>query len=423
LTNQRIDELTNNYPRGEIKLSEKVRKVVLAYSGGLDTSIILKWLLEEYKCEVVAFAADLGQGDDLETVREKALATGASKVVIEDLREEFVRDYVFPAFRANAIYEGHYLLGTSLARPLIAKRQVAVAEAEGADAVSHGATGKGNDQVRFELSYTALDPNLRIIAPWRQWQLKSRQDLLEFAQNHSIQVPVTPEKPYSMDGNLLHLSFEGGVLEDPWLEPDPKMFRMTVAPEDAPDEPLYLEIDFERGNPVAVDGKSLASADLLATLNELGGANGIGRVDLVENRFVGIKSRGVYETPGGTILRMAHEAVESITMDREVLHLRDSLVPRYSSLIYNGFWFSPEMQLLQKTMDAAQENVWGRARLKLYKGSCQVVGRKSSRSLYKTEYATFEEDTVYDQSDADGFIRLLGLRLRLQALQRKAQGK
>jgi argininosuccinate synthase len=404
-------------------LSEKVRKVVLAYSGGLDTSIILKWLLEEYKCEVVAFAADLGQGDDLETVREKALATGASKVVIEDLREEFVRDYVFPAFRANAIYEGHYLLGTSLARPLIAKRQVAVAEAEGADAVSHGATGKGNDQVRFELSYTALDPNLRIIAPWRQWQLKSRQDLLEFAQNHSIQVPVTPEKPYSMDGNLLHLSFEGGVLEDPWLEPDPKMFRMTVAPEDAPDEPLYLEIDFERGNPVAVDGKSLASADLLATLNELGGANGIGRVDLVENRFVGIKSRGVYETPGGTILRMAHEAVESITMDREVLHLRDSLVPRYSSLIYNGFWFSPEMQLLQKTMDAAQENVWGRARLKLYKGSCQVVGRKSSRSLYKTEYATFEEDTVYDQSDADGFIRLLGLRLRLQALQRKAQGK
>jgi argininosuccinate synthase len=403
-------------------LSEKVNKVVLAYSGGLDTSIILKWLLEEYKCEVIAFAADLGQGDDLEAVRQKALATGASKVVIEDLREEFVRDYVFPAFRANAVYEGHYLLGTSLARPLIAKRQVAVAEAEGADAVSHGATGKGNDQVRFELTYTALNPDLRVIAPWRQWQLKSRQDLLEFAQSHGIQVPVTPEKPYSMDGNLLHLSYEGGVLEDPWLEPDPKMFRMTVAPEDAPDEPRYVEIDFERGNPVAVDGSPLASADLLATLNELGGANGIGRVDLVENRFVGIKSRGVYETPGGTILRMAHEAVESITMDREVLHLRDSLVPRYSSLIYNGFWFSPEMRLLQKTMDTAQENVWGRARLKLYKGSCQVVGRKSSRSLYQTEYATFEEDTVYDQSDADGFIRLLGLRLRLQALQRKAQG-
>ena len=341
--------------------------------------------------------------------------------MIEDLREEFVRDYVFPAFRANAIYEGHYLLGTSLARPLIAKRQVALAEAERADAVSHGATGKGNDQVRFELAYAALNPKLKIIAPWRQWQLKSRQDLLEFALKHSIQVPVTPEKPYSMDGNLLHLSYEGGVLEDPWLEPEPEMFRMTVAPESAPDEPRYVEIDFERGNPVAVDGESLACADLLATLNKLGGANGVGRVDLVENRFVGIKSRGVYETPGGTILRMAHQAVESITMDREVLHLRDSLVPRYSSLIYNGFWFSPEMQLLQKTMDAAQENVWGKARLKLYKGSCQVVGRKSSRSLYRSEYATFEEDTVYDQSDADGFIRLLGLRLRLQALQRKGQ--
>jgi len=408
---------------GEIKLSEKVRKVILAYSGGLDTSIILKWLLEEYRCEVIAFAADLGQGDALETVRQKALATGASKVVVEDLREEFVRDYVFPAFRANAIYEGHYLLGTSLARPLIAKRQVSLAEAEGADAVSHGATGKGNDQVRFELSYAALNPKLKIIAPWRQWQLKSRQDLLEFAQNHGIQVPVTPEKPYSMDGNLLHLSYEGGVLEDPWLEPEPEMFMMTVAPEAAPDEPRYVEIDFEWGNPVAVDGKPLACADLLAGLNELGGANGIGRVDLVENRFVGIKSRGVYETPGGTILRMAHEAVESITMDREVLHLRDSIVPRYSSLIYNGFWFSPEMQLLQETMDAAQENVWGRARLKLYKGSWQVVGRKSSRSLYQPEYATFEEDTVYDQSDADGFIRLLGLRLRLQALALKAKSE
>ena len=404
-------------------MSEKVRKVVLAYSGGLDTSIILKWLIEEYKCEVIAFAADLGQGEDLAIVRQKALATGASKAVVEDLREEFVRDYVFPAFRANAIYEGHYLLGTSLARPLIAKRQVALAEAEGADAVSHGATGKGNDQVRFELTYAALNPKLQIIAPWRQWRLKSRQDLLEFAQDHGIQVPVTPEKPYSMDGNLLHLSYEGGVLEDPWLEPEPEMFRLTVAPESAPDEPRYVEIDFEQGNPVAVDGESLACADLLATLNRLGGANGVGRVDLVENRFVGIKSRGVYETPGGTILRMAHQAVESITMDREVLHLRDSLVPRYSSLIYNGFWFSPEMQLLQETMDAAQKNVWGRARLKLYKGSCQVVGRKSSRSLYRTEYATFEEDTVYDQSDADGFIRLLGLRLRLLALAGKAKSE
>ena len=396
-----------------------MQKVVLAYSGGLDTSIILKWLLEEYKCEVIAFAADLGQGDDLATVRQKALDTGASKVIIEDLREEFVRDYVFPAFRANAIYEGHYLMGTSLARPLIAKRQVAVAAAESADAVSHGATGKGNDQVRFELSYTALNPDLKIIAPWRQWQLKSRQDLLQFAETHGIPVPVTPEKPYSMDGNLLHLSYEGGVLEDPWLEPDPEMFRMTVAPEDAPDTPAYVEIDFEQGNPVAVDGDRLGCADLLTRLNDLGGANGIGRVDLVENRFVGMKSRGVYETPGGTILRMAHQAVESITMDREVLHLRDGLIPRYASLIYNGFWFSPEMRLLQETMDAAQENVWGRARLKLYKGSCQVVGRKSPRSLYQSQYATFEKDTVFDQSDADGFINLLGLRLRLQGVQVK----
>ena len=400
-------------------MSEQVKKVVLAYSGGLDTSIILKWLIEEYGCEVIAFAADLGQGDELETVRQKALDTGASKVVIEDLREEFVRDYVFPAFRANAIYEGHYLLGTSLARPLIAKWQVAVAAAEGADAVSHGATGKGNDQVRFELGYTALNPKLKIIAPWRQWKFKSRQDLLQFARAHSIPVEVTADKPYSMDGNLLHLSFEGGVLEDPWKEPDPEMFRMTVAPEDAPNEPAYVEIDFERGNPVAVDGKPLGCAELLTRLNELGGENGIGRVDLVENRFVGIKSRGVYETPGGTILRLAHQAVESITMDREVLHLRDGLIPRYASLIYNGFWFSPEMELLQETMDAAQENVWGKARLKLYKGSCQVVGRKSSRSLYQPEYATFEEDTVYDQSDAEGFIRLLGLRLRLQALRDK----
>ena len=359
------------------------------------------------------------QGDDLETVRQKALDTGASKVIIDDLREEFVREYVFPAFRANAIYEGHYLLGTSLARPLIAKRQVAVAAAENADAVSHGATGKGNDQVRFELSYTALSPDLKIIAPWRQWQLKSRQDLLQFAQTHGIPVPVTPEKPYSMDGNLLHLSYEGGVLEDPWSEPDPEMFRMTVAPEDAPDKPAYVEIDFEQGNPVAVDGDRLGCADLLTRLNDLGGTNGIGRVDLVENRFVGMKSRGVYETPGGTIMRMAHQAVESITMDRELLHLRDGLVPRYASLIYNGFWFSPEMRMLQETMDAAQENVWGKARLKLYKGSCQVVGRKSPRSLYQSDYATFEKETVFDQSDADGFIKLLGLRLRLQGAQDK----
>jgi argininosuccinate synthase len=400
-------------------LSEEVRKVVLAYSGGLDTSIILKWLVEEYRCEVIAFAADLGQGDNLDIIKQKALDTGASKAIVEDLREEFVRDYVFPAFRANAIYEGHYLLGTALARPLIAKKQVVIALSEGADAVSHGATGKGNDQVRFELSYTALNPKLKIIAPWRQWQFKSRQDLLQFARTHGIPVEVTREKPYSIDGNLLHLSYEGGVLEDPWREPDPEMFTMTVHPEKAPDRPQYVEIEFEKGNPVAVDGEVLNCADLLARLNELGGANGIGRVDLVENRFVGMKSRGVYETPGGTILRLAHQAVESITMDREVLHLRDSLIPRYARLIYNGFWFSPEMRLLQETMDAAQDNVWGKARVKLYKGSCQVVGRKSSRSLYRSEYATFEEDTVYDQSDADGFIKVLGLRLRLQTLQRK----
>lgn len=404
-------------------MSDNVRKVILAYSGGLDTSIILKWLLEEYRCEVVTFSADLGQGESLDAVREKALDTGASKVVIEDLREEFVRDYVFPSFRANAIYEGQYLLGTSLARPLIAKRQVAIAAAEGADAVSHGATGKGNDQVRFELTYTALNPRLKVIAPWRQWQLKSRRDLLEFAQSHGIPVPVTPEKPYSMDGNLLHLSYEGGALEDPWREPDPDMFQMTVAPENAPDKPTSVEIDFERGNPVAVDGERLGCADLLARLNRLGGDNGIGRVDLVENRFVGIKSRGIYETPGGTILRIAHQAVESITMDREVLHLRDSLIPKYASLIYNGFWFSPEMKMLQQTMDGAQENVWGTARLKLYKGSCQVTGRKSARSLYQPEYATFDEDKVYDQSDADGFIRLQGLRLRLQALKNESQSE
>ncbi|UCG11456.1 MAG: argininosuccinate synthase, partial [Deltaproteobacteria bacterium] len=377
-------------------MSEQVNKVVLAYSGGLDTSIILKWLLETYECEVIAFAADLGQGEDLDTVYEKALKTGASRVIVEDLREEFVRDFVFPAFRANAVYEGHYLLGTSLARPLIAKRQVAAATTEGADAVSHGATGKGNDQVRFELTYTALSPQLRVIAPWREWQFKSRQDLLQFAHSHGIPVPVTQEKPYSMDGNLLHISYEGGVLEDPWREPDPDMFTMTVSPEEAPDEASYVEIDFEQGNPVAVDGNRLSCADLLAHLNKLGGQNGIGRVDLVENRFVGIKSRGIYETPGGTILRIAHQAVESVTMDREVLRLRDSLIPNYASLIYNGFWFSPEMRLLQRTMDAAQENVWGTARLKLYKGSCQVAGRKSSRSLYQPEYATFEEDTVYD---------------------------
>ena len=400
----------------ELVLNNKVRKVVLAYSGGLDTSIILKWLVEEYQCEVVAFAADLGQEEELDGLEAKALATGAAKARIEDLRETFVRDFVFPSFRANAIYEGQYLLGTSIARPLIALRQVEIAREEGADAVSHGATGKGNDQVRFELTYTALNPNLRIIAPWREWNLRSRQDLVEFARKHNIPVPVTESKPYSSDRNMLHISYEGGILEDPWREPDPDMFKLTANPEVAPDKPEVIEIDFERGNPVAVNGERLTPAALLKRLNTLGGRHGIGRVDMVESRFVGMKSRGVYETPGGTIWRAAHMAVESITLDREVMHLRDSLIPQYSRLIYNGFWFSPEMRLLQKTMDTVQESVSGTARIKLYKGSCMVTGRKSNQSLYQPSYATFEEDDVYQQSDATGFIHLQGLRLRIESL-------
>ena len=332
------------------------------------------------------------------------------------MREEFVRDFVFPAFRANAIYEGQYLLGTSIARPIIAKHQVRVAEEEGADAVSHGATGKGNDQVRFELTYIALNPSLKVIAPWREWNLKSRTSLIEYAQRRGIPVPVTQQKPYSSDRNLLHISFEGGILEDPWAEPKPDMFVLTANPEDAPNVPEVIEIDFERGDPVAVNGRRLSPANLLHTLNEIGGKHGIGRVDLVENRFVGMKSRGIYETPGGTIMRAAHQAVESITMDREVLHIRDSLIPQYSQLIYNGFWYSPEMRLLQGMMDLAQDNVWGTARLKLYKGACQVLGRKSDRSLYQPSFATFEEDDVYQQDDATGFIRLHGLRLRIESL-------
>lgn len=393
-----------------------VKKVVLAYSGGLDTSIILKWLIEQYGCEVIAFAADLGQGDELAGLEAKAIATGASKVRIEDLREEFVRDFVFPAFRASAIYEGEYLLGTSIARPLIARKQIEIAMEEGADAVSHGATGKGNDQVRFELTYTALNPGIRIIAPWREWDLKSRTALVEFARKHGIPVPVTQEKPYSCDRNMLHISYEGGILEDPWLEPDPAMFTLTANPEDAPDKPETIEIDFVKGDPVAVNGESFTPAGLLARLNELGGRHGIGRVDLVESRFVGMKSRGVYETPGGTILRKAHKAVESITMDREVMYIRDSLVPQYSRLIYNGFWYSPEMRLLQQMADMTQTNVTGTARLKLFKGSCQVTGRKSDRSLYEPSFATFEEDEVYRQDDATGFIRLNALRLRIESL-------
>ena len=396
-----------------------VNKIVLAYSGGLDTSVILKWLAEEYRCSVVAYSADIGQEEDWDAVRAKGLATGAEKVIVSDLKKEFVEDYILPAFRANAIYEGSYLLGTSLARPLIAKEQVRIALAEGADAVSHGATGKGNDQVRFELAYIGLAPKLKIIAPWRLWDLNSRQKLVEFAEKHAIPIPVTKEKPYSSDENLLHISFEGGILEDPWNEPDATMFKLTVAPEEAPDKPTYLEIEFRNGNPVALDGLNLEPLALFQQLNALGGQNGIGRLDLVENRFVGMKSRGVSETPGGTILREAHRALETITLDREVMRIRDSLIPRYSELIYNGFWFSPERELLQTTMDATQKTVNGTVRLKLYKGNCITVGRKSEQSLYQESFATFEEDTVYNQGDATGFIRLNGLRLKIQALQKK----
>jgi len=397
-------------------MSSDIKKIVLAYSGGLDTSVILKWLKEEYGCPVIAFSADVGQEEDWDKVKAKGLATGAAEVIVSDLREEFVRDFVFPAFRANAIYEGSYLLGTSLARPVIAREQVRVAEACGADAVSHGATGKGNDQVRFELTYLALNPKLAIIAPWRIWDLNSRSKLIAYAEEHGIPIPVTKEKPYSSDENLLHISFEGGILEDPWNEPEESMFKLSLSPEKAPDKATYLEMDFEHGTPVAVNGECLSPAALLARLNELGGQNGIGRLDMVENRFVGMKSRGVYETPGGTILRAAHRDLETITLDREVMKIRDGLVPRYSELIYNGFWFSPEMKLLQATMDQAQETVNGTVRLKLYKGNCTPVGRKSANSLYQESFATFEEDAVYTQSDAGGFIRLNALRLKIQAL-------
>jgi len=397
------------------------RKVVLAYSGGLDTSVILRWLIETYGCEVVAFTADLGQGEELTPVREKALGTGASRVFIEDLREEFVRDFVFPMLRANAVYEGSYLLGTSIARPLIAKRQVEIALAEGADAVAHGATGKGNDQVRFELTCAALAPGLRIIAPWREWDLKSRSDLLAFAERHGIPVPVTAGAPYSMDRNLFHCSYEGGILEDPWVEPDEKMFLLTVSPEAAPDAPEYVEIEFEGGDPVGADGQRLAPARLLERLNRLGGAHGVGRVDLVENRYVGMKSRGVYETPGGTLLHVARRALESITLDRELAHLRDALVPRYAEMVYYGYWFSPEREALQAFMDFAQRDVTGTVRLKLYKGNVTVAGRKSPRSLYRPDFATFEEDRVYRQQDAEGFIRLNALRLRIRALRDRAR--
>ena len=396
-----------------------VNKIVLAYSGGLDTSVILKWLAEEYECPVIAYAADVGQHEDWEAVREKGMATGAEKVIISDLREEFVRDYIFPAFRANAIYEGSYLLGTSLARPIIGREQVRIAEQEGADAVSHGATGKGNDQVRFELAYLGLNPRLQIIAPWRIWDLNSRKKLVAFAKEHNIPIPTTKKNPYSSDENLLHISFEGGILEDPWNEPEESMFKLSVSPEKAPDTPTYIEMEFEQGNPVAIDGERLGPVELFTRLNSLGGENGIGRLDMVENRFVGMKSRGVYETPGGTILRAAHRDLETITLDREVMRLRDGLIPEYAKLINNGFWFSPEMELLQKTMDESQKTVNGTVRLKLYKGNCIPVGRKSDNSLYSEAFATFEEDEVYNQADAAGFIRLNSLRMQIQALNRK----
>ena len=397
-------------------MGKKARKVVLAYSGGLDTSVILRWLIETYKCDVVAYCADLGQGEELIPIREKALRTGASSVHIKDLREEFVCDFVFPMLRANAVYEGTYLLGTSIARPLIAKAQVEVARAAGADAVSHGATGKGNDQVRFELTYAALAPDLTVIAPWREWDLNSRTALIEFAKRHDIPVPVTTERPYSSDRNLFHISFEGGILEDPWAEPPPKMFLLTNSPEAAPDVPVYVDIEYEAGNPVAVDGDRLGPTALLERLNRLGGEHGIGRVDLVENRFVGMKSRGVYETPGGTILHAAHRAIESLTLDREALHIRDSLVPRYAEMIYYGFWFSPERHAVQRLMDEVQADVTGTVRLKLYKGNVMVAGRKSPQSLYRTDYVTFEADRVYRQKDAEGFINLNALRLKIRAL-------
>lgn len=400
-------------------MSDHVNKVVLAYSGGLDTSVILKWLIETYQCDVIAFSADIGQGDELSQVEENALNTGALKVYIDDLKETFVKDYVFPAFRANAIYEGQYLLGTSLARPLIAKRQMEIAKIEGADAVSHGATGKGNDQVRFELSYFALDPHIKIIAPWREWNLNSRSDLMAFAKQHGIKVPTTHEKPYSIDRNLLHISFEGGQLEDPWKQPSDDMYTLTVSPQKAPDRPEVIEITFDQGDPVAINDEAMSPATLLEALNQFGGRHGVGRADIVENRFVGMKSRGVYETPGGTILRVAHIAIESITMDREVMHIRDSLVPKYSELVYYGFWFSPEMKLLQNLIDQTQENTFGIVRLELYKGTCRVLGRKSEASIYSKDFATFEDDSVYHQKDAEGFIRLNALRLRIQNLMKQ----
>jgi argininosuccinate synthase len=403
-------------------MDKPVKKVVLAYSGGLDTSIILKWLQDTYKCEVVTFTADLGQGEELEPARKKAQMLGIKEIFVDDLREEFVRDFVMPMFRANALYEGQYLLGTSIARPLIAKRQIDIARQVGADAVCHGATGKGNDQVRFELTYYALEPGIRVIAPWREWKLDSRTKLLDYAEKH--QIPIAKDKrgeaPFSVDANLLHISAEGKVLEDPWVEPEEFVYSRTVSPEKAPDKPEYVEIEFEKGDPVAVNGKKLSPAALLTELNAIGGRHGIGRLDLVENRFVGMKSRGVYETPGGTIWQIAHRGIESITLDRGAAHLKDELMPRYAELVYYGFWFAPEREMLQAAIDQSQANVSGTVRVKCYKGQARVVGRKSPKSLYSLAHVTFEEDAgAYNQRDAEGFIKLNALRLRLAAAKRK----
>jgi len=394
-------------------------KIVLAYSGGLDTSIILRWLIEEYNADVIAYVADVGQGEDLKAVKQKAIKTGAKKVYVEDLKKDFVKDFVFTSIKANAVYEGDYLLGTSLARPIIAKRQIEIAKKEKAFAVSHGATGKGNDQVRFELTFYALDPNIKVIAPWREWDMKSRTDLINFAKKHKIHIPVSKSKPYSCDRNIFHTSYEGGILEDPWAEPPENMFELTVSPEKAPNKSTYLEIEFKNGEPIKLDGKGFQPIELLSALNKIAGKNGVGRVDIVENRFVGMKSRGVYETPGGTLLHAAHRAVESITLDREVMHIRDSLIPKFAELVYNGFWYSPEMEMLKAAVDESQKNVNGTARLKIYKGNVITVGRKSPNSLYNEDLATFEEDTVYDQSDATGFIKLNALRLVVRQLSKK----
>jgi argininosuccinate synthase len=402
-------------------MKNNVKKVVLAYSGGLDTSVILCWLKEVYNCEVVTFTADIGQGEELDPVRAKAEQFGVKEIFIEDLKEEFVRDYVFPMFRANALYEGVYLLGTSIARPLIAKRQIEIANMVGADAVSHGATGKGNDQVRFELGYYALKPDVKVIAPWREWDLNSRNKLIKYAEEKNI--PIAKDKrgeaPYSMDANLLHISYEGKVLENPWDEYHEDMFRLSVSPENAPDKATFIEVEFKHGDAVAINGEKLSPANLLAKLNKLGGENGIGRLDLVENRYVGMKSRGVYETPGGTILLAAHRGIESITLDKGAMHLKDELMPRYAELVYTGYWWSPEREMLQAAIDASQRNVNGIVRLKLYKGNVSVVGRKSPQSLYSAEIVTFEEDAVYNQKDAEGFIKLNALRLRIGSNYRK----